>query len=75
MNSPTFWVIETARHTYWDGRNVARSAYFSDKIDDAAKFYDFESAEIARCWLLEQQSGAPHLRSVEHAYLAKRDAA
>ncbi len=66
-----FWVIETARTTYWDGRKGGEDAFFTDKIDDAAKFWDFGTAELIRCWLLEKQSGAPRLRSVEHAYVAK----
>jgi hypothetical protein len=70
----TFWVIETARQTYWEGRQVGDRANFTDKIGDAVKFGDFNSAEVVRCWLLEKQPGsatgaASVLRSVEHAWL------
>lgn len=67
--SRPFWVIETARTTYWDGHGVGDNAYFTDKIDDAMKFWDFGAAETVRCWLLEKQSGPPKLRSVEHMYV------
>ena len=68
--SKSFWVIETARQTYWDGRKIGREAFFADKIEDACKFHDAESAEIARCWLLEPDR-APLLRSVEHSFIER----
>lgn len=63
----TFWVIETAQTTYWDGRDVKEKTRFVYDIDEAVKFYDFESAELVRCWLLEE--GAHRLRSAEHSYI------
>lgn len=71
VDTRPFWVIETARGTYWDGRKAGDGAFFTAKIDDAARFYDFGTAEIVRCWLLEKESGAPKLRSTEHGYLPK----
>lgn len=63
----TFWVIETARTEYWDGRKGGTAAGFTPKIKDAAKFYDEASAEVVRCWMLE---GVAHtLRSVEHSFI------
>jgi len=68
----TFWVIETARQTYWDGRKVGERAVFSEKLKDAIKFLDSESADCVRCWLLErqpEQGGVQVLRAVEHSYI------
>lgn len=70
--SGTFWVIETARQTYWDGRKVGDSAQFTDKINDAIKFLDSESADQVRCWLLErppERGGVQVLRSTEHSFI------
>lgn len=69
MMSKTFWVIETARTTYWDGHEVKDKAYFTENIDEAIKFYDFESAEIVRLWLVENSTA--RLRSTEHSYINK----
>lgn len=69
----SFWVIETARTEYWDGRQTGERAVFTNKIADAVKFGDFSSAEVVRCWLLERQPGAGGggavLRSTEHSYI------
>lgn len=63
----TFWVLETARTTYWTGKKLHGTDAYSDKIDNACKFEDFVSAEIVRCWLLD---GATHyLRAVEHGWM------
>lgn len=70
--SNTFWVIETARQTYWDGRQTGDRAAFTDKIAEAIKFGDGESADRVRCWLLERQperGGGQVLRSVEHSFI------
>jgi hypothetical protein len=64
----SFWLIETGRQTYWDGRHVQEEAFFTSKIEDAVRFARFEDAEIVRCWLLEK-TGAHKLRSVEHRFL------
>lgn len=70
MADKTFWVIETARTTYWDGRKTGKDAHFTESIGDAIKFADEASAEVPRVWLLEGlDGGAPRLRSVEHAYM------
>ena len=65
----TFWVIESARQTYWDGRQCGDRAVFSDKISEAIKFLDSESADRIRSWLLEKSGCSPVLRSVEHSYV------
>lgn len=68
----TFWVIETGRQTYWDGRKVGERADFTDNLPDAIKFLDSESADRVRCWLLErqpEQGGVQVLRAVEHSYI------
>lgn len=58
----TFWVIETARETYWDVHQTGEAVNFTESLDAAVKFWDFSSAEIVRSWLLER-TGAPRLRS------------
>ena len=62
-----FWVIETARTTYWDGKDTRERAYFTHNIHEAIKFYDFESAENVRIWLLDMDG--QRLKVVEHAYI------
>lgn len=70
--SGTFWVIETARQTYWDGRKVGELAQFTNEISEAVKFLDSEGADRVRCWLLEkppERGGGQVLRAVEHSYV------
>ena len=62
---PTFYVIETARKTYWDGKQTGDKAYFTDNLDSAMKFFDEASAEVARCHLVENL-GSARCRSTEH---------
>jgi hypothetical protein len=70
--SKSFWVIETANTTYWDGRAIKDEAFFTSRIDDAIKFYDFASAEVIRCWLIEI-NGGDRLRSTEHMYTNRKE--
>lgn len=69
MADKSFWVIESARTTYWDGKQVDTTAHFTPQIADAIKFADFQSAETVRCWLLEKVGGSQILRSTEHMIL------
>lgn len=76
MKQPSFWVVETARTTYWDGKQRGHEAYFTPEIGDAMKFYSHDDAERARCWLLQPYMST--LRSVEHMFVempAKQSAA
>lgn len=66
--SKSFWVIETARTTYWDGMGVNEEAHFTEKIGQATKFHDFDSAEVIRCWLLDKGN---RLRVAEHSFIEK----
>lgn len=36
--SESFWIVETARTTYWDGRQAGRDAAFTPDINTAIKF-------------------------------------
>lgn len=67
--SKAFWVIETGRTTYWDGKATGDDADFTDNIDRAAKFYDSASAEAVRLYLIDLPGRAPRCRSVEHSYI------
>lgn len=69
MVDKAFWVIETARKTYWDGHRTGVGAQFTEKIEGAIMFADFGSAEVARCWLLDPIYHT--LRSVEHVMIDK----
>lgn len=60
------WLIETARQTYWDGRQIGDGATFVSDPNEAIRFARFEDAEIARCRLLEDTG---KLRSSEHIFL------
>lgn len=66
-----FWVIETARTTYWDGKDIREKAYFTGNIHEAIKFYDFQSAENVRLWLLDMDG--QRLKAVEHAYMSPQE--
>lgn len=69
------WLIETARQTYWDGRNVGSDAAFVPDANEAVRFARFEDAELVRCWLLEQSQRPARLRSAEHVFLPAARAA
>lgn len=47
----TYWVIEASGPQYWIGKK-RDSEGFTDKITDAVRFANHQSAEIVRCWLL-----------------------
>lgn len=64
--SKVFYVIETANTTYWDGRETKEKARFTSSIHYAIKFYDFESCETVKNWVLDDPV---KLRTVEHAYI------
>lgn len=65
----TGWLIETARQTYWDGRQVGSKACFTPNASEACRFARYEDAELVRCWLLEGRSGAQTLRSTQHMFI------
>ena len=64
------WLIETARTTYWDGRQIGDDAVFVSDPNAAVRFARFEDAEIVRCWLLEKIQTPQRLRSSEHIFMA-----
>lgn len=66
MADGTFWVIETARHEYWDGKGDNRHSFTGD-IDKAVKFYSEYDGEVIRCYILEDM--CPLLRTTAHSYL------
>lgn len=67
MDQPSFWVVETARTTYWDGRQAGREVCYTPDISEAMKFHSFDDADRARCWLLRPYQET--LRSVEHMFV------
>lgn len=66
MADKTGWMIETANQEWWDGKKPGAQAQFTKDPNGAIVFADFDSAEIARFYLLEPL--AKLLRCTEHAW-------